>query len=633
MSTVSHASGPELEPYARRTLTATFLGAVDRFGASPAVRWNQAGDWKDLTYNEVRQQVASVAGWLTARGVEAGDRVGILSENRPEWAIFDYAALCLGAVTVPVYPTLPAEQVAHILRDAGVRGLAVSDRGQASKALSADLPEIEWVTVFDEGVGGASGEATGASAALSSLVPFEELRGHEPLGDLEERAEGVGTDDAATLVYSSGTTGLPKGVILTHGNVAYMVAATRQHGSVPASAGDVCLSILPLSHVFERAASYFFWDEGVTIGYARSVETLADDLLELRPHVMVSVPRLFEKLHARVVGAPGLRGRLGRWAGDLGARAQATRDRDRAPGLLDRIQLALADRIVFGTLRRRTGGRMRGFISGGAPLSADVATFFFAAGLPVYEGYGLTETAPVLSANRPGATRLGTVGVPYPGVEIRIAENGEIVARSPGVMKGYWRNEEATAEVLEDDGWFHTGDVGELDANGFLRITDRLKDLIVTAGGKNIAPQPVESEIMRSPYVSQAIMVGDRRAFPAVLVVPDWEAVDAWAAGQGLDLSDRDAATRNPRLLELLHDETVERVGDFARYETPRRFSLLPEEFTVESGLLTPTLKARRRAVEQAFGEAIEKLYAEIDHVKEEVRNLRHRHDREDSST
>ncbi|MFW5952479.1 MAG: AMP-dependent synthetase/ligase, partial [Gemmatimonadota bacterium] len=300
----------------------------------------------------------------------------------------------------------------------------------------------------------------------------------------------------------------------------------------------------------------------------------------------------------------------------------------RRPSLGDRLRLALADRTVFAVLRRRTGGRIRSFISGGAPLDADVATFFFAARLPIYEGYGLTETSPVLTGNGPDATRIGTVGQPYPGVEIRIGDNGEILARSPGVMKGYWNDREATDEAIDDDGWFHTGDVGELDPDGYLRITDRLKDIIVTAGGKNIAPQPVESQVMRSRYVAQAIMVGDRRAFPALLVVPDWEAVDEWAAGRGLDFSDRNAATRDPRLLELLHDETVDRVGDFARYETPKRFSLLPEEFTVESGLLTPTLKARRRAIERAFSEAVEKLYAEIEHVREEVRNIRYRPDR-----
>jgi long-chain acyl-CoA synthetase len=366
--------------------------------------------------------------------------------------------------------------VGHILRDAGVRGLAASTVAQAAKARAAGLESVEWALVFEgaEDGGGGSGPE----------IPFARALEAEPLADLRDRAAAVEPGAVATLVYSSGTTGLPKGVMLTHGNMAYMVAATRAHGSVPAGSGDVCLSILPLSHVFERAASYFFWDEGVTIAYARSVDTLAEDLLTARPHVMVSVPRLFEKLHARIVGAGGLKGRLGRWAGRMGARDHALREAGRTPGFGDRLRLRVADRIVFAVLRRRTGGRLRGFISGGAPLAADVGAFFFSAGLPIYEGYGLTETSPVLSANRPGETRLGTVGVPYPDVELRIGAEGEILARGPGIMKGYWGNEEATRAAIDAEGWFHTGDVGELDSDGFLRITDRLKDLIVTAGGR-----------------------------------------------------------------------------------------------------------------------------------------------------
>jgi long-chain acyl-CoA synthetase len=594
-------SGAALEPFERSTLTATFLGAVDRFDTLPAQRWWNGTRWSQRSYHEALDEVARAAAWLIDRGVAAGDRVAILSENRPEWALFDYAILCLGAATVPVYPSLPADQVAHILEDAGACGVLVDTAAQREKVERAGAGSVDWVTTFER---------------VGRLEPV----------DLRAIASAVSPDHLATVVYSSGTTGPPKGVMLSHGNLAYMVAATAQHGSVPAGPGDSCLSILPLSHVLERAAAYYFWDQGVTIAYARSIDTLAEDLATVRPHVMVSVPRLFEKLHARVMDASGVRGRLGRWADGV-ARDVVDREAVGAePTLWDRLKETAARLTVFSTLRRRTGGRLRGFISGGAPLSPAVAPLFIAAGMPIYEGYGLTETSPVLTANRPGALRLGTVGVPYPGVDVRIADNGEILARGPGIMQGYWNAPEATAESIDGEGWFHTGDVGRIDA-GFLRITDRLKDLIVTAGGKNIAPQPVESEVMRSPYVAQAVMVGDRRAFPAVLVVPDWEAVDRWAAEQGLDLSEREAATRDPRLLELLHDETVDRVRDFARHETPRRLSLLPEEFTVESGLLTPTLKARRRAIEQRFHGAIEKLYAEIDNVREEVRNLRHGHD------
>jgi long-chain acyl-CoA synthetase len=608
--------GDDLDPYERTTLTATFLGAVERCGDLPALRWFQAERWHDLSYRDAADRVGRVAAWLLARGIQPGDRVGILSENRPEWALFDYAALCLGAVTVPIYPTLPADQAGYILRDAGARGVIVSSAAQLAKIQTAreELPALEWVVVLDEG-------CAGAEAGWADLLATS------PLADLPDRARRASPADLATLVYTSGTTGSPKGVMLSHGNFAYMVAATAQHGSVPAGTGDVCLSILPLSHVFERAAAYFFWDRGVTIAYGRSIETLAEDLLEIRPHVMVSVPRLFEKLHGRIVHAGGVRGRLGRWAAATAGRVKVARDAGQAPSPGDQLRLRVADRTVFAMLRRRTGGRLRGFICGGAPLSEPVATFFFAAGLPIYEGYGLTETSPVLAANRPGQVRLGTVGVPYPGVEIRIGDEGEILARGPGIMTGYWQNPIETTRVLESDGWFHTGDVGEVDADGFLRITDRLKDLIITAGGKNIAPQPVESRITTSPYIAQAVMIGDRRAFPVLLVVPDWAALEPWAAEQGVDLSDREAAARDPRLLELMNDETSARIEHLARHEVPRRFSLLPTEFTVDDGLLTPTLKVRRRAVEQAFDEAVERLYVELEHLRVGVRNLTRRGD------
>jgi long-chain acyl-CoA synthetase len=613
--------GAELAPYERTTLAATFLGAVDRFGAQPALRHRDgeaAGGWRDTSYEEAADAVGRIAGWLLGRGTAPGDRIAILSENRPEWALADYAALCIGAVTVPVYPTLPADQVAHILDDAQAGGVIVSNASQLDKVSAWAARAGAWVVVMedddvmdddgvmdDERVGGddgARGVERGGGSVTRTHAPWPELLAGQPEPSLRERAARLQPGDLATLVYSSGTTGAPKGVMLTHGNFAYMVAATAQHGSVPAGAGDVCLSMLPLSHVFERAACYFFWDSGVTIAYAQSLATLADDLAEVRPHVMVSVPRLFDRLHDRVVQSPGVKGRLGRWAAAVARRGTPR-------GLAGRVRFALADRVVYATLRRRTGGRLRGFISGGAPLARDVGAFFFAAGMPIYEGYGLTETSPVLCANRPGQVKLGTVGVPYPGVELRIGAEGEIQARGPGIMHGYWRAPEATAAVLDGEGWLRTGDVGEFDDVGFLRITDRLKDLIVTTGGKNIAPQPVEQAVLRSPYVAQAIMIGDRRPFPVLLVVPDWDGLAGWARQNGLDLTDRDAAVRDPRLLQLIEQDAAALLQSFARHETPRRFGLLPTEFTVESGLLTPTLKPKRRAIEQVFRPVIDDLY------------------------
>ena len=322
------------------------------------------------------------------------------------------------------------------------------------------------------------------------------------------------------------------------------------------------------------------------------------------------MPRLFEKIHQKVVGGSGLKGRIARWASEVGSRVVDRRLTDRPVPLADRARFALADRLVFRKLREKTGGRLRTFISGGAPLAADVARLFFAAGMPIHEGYGLTETSPVLAANQPGRVRLGTVGRPYPGVDLRLGDENEIMARTPGLMSGYWKNPDATARAIDPEGWFHTGDIGAFDAEGYLTITDRLKDIIVTAGGKNIAPQPIELHATRSPYVAQAVVIGDRRPFPVLLVVPDWERLAEWAAEEpGVPIRDRPAAIADPRVLGLLEAQTLGRMDRFARHETPKRIAVLADEFTVEDELLTPTLKVRRRAVETRYADVIDRLY------------------------
>lgn len=589
-------------PFERDTLLRIFLHPVAAFPGAPALQSRHDGRWVSISYAEAAERVARLAAALKARGVGEGDRVAILSENRPEWALADYAVLSLGAVSVPLYPTLPASQLVHILNDSGARLVFVSTPAQGQKLASVrgELPHLERIVGFD---------FADADAGIESFADLVGSGAGASVDALRERAAAVSPERAATLIYTSGTTGTPKGVILSHGNLAYMVAATRQHGSLPLAPGDVAMSLLPLSHVFERAVDYYYWDEGVTIAYAESFERFASNLGDVRPHVMVAVPRVFEKVYERVTGAAGAKGRIARWAAEVGRQKVEAELAGRAPSVAVRLQHAVADRLVFAKVRQALGGRMRIFISGGAPLRGEVAAFFFAAGVRVHEGYGLTETSPVLAANRPGETRLGTVGVPYPGVEMRIAEAGEILARSPGVMRGYWNDPVATAKTVDDDGWFRTGDVGEFDADGFLRITDRLKDLIVTAGGKNVAPQPIESHAAVSRYVAQAVLVGDRRPYPVLLVVPDFEQLGAWAAEQGIH-TDRADLLRHPRVVELFEGETLRCMQPFARYEQPRRLALIPDEMTLESGLLTPTLKVRRRAVEQRYADLIEALYS-----------------------
>ncbi|HUL70385.1 MAG TPA: long-chain fatty acid--CoA ligase [Gemmatimonadales bacterium] len=591
--------------YEHDTLLKIFYGGLDRFGGQEALRFKRAGAWHSLSYREVEQQVARIAAALRVWGLRPGDRVAILSENRPEWAVADYATLAVGGVVVPIYPTLPPDQVAFILRDSGARIVFLSTAAQVDKIrqIRDQVPSLERVITFDP--------AAPEFPAESMARVLETTEADLPwLHELRKRSLGVPPDTLATIIYTSGTTGVPKGVMLTHGNIAATIAASKQHGALPVEPGQVALSLLPLSHIFERACDYFLWDNGVTIAYAESIQAVPANLLEVRPQVMISVPRLFDKVYTKVMNTPGLKGRLLHWAGQVGGTVVDARLSGGRASLWVRVQYWLADLLVFRKIRHLMGGRLTTMISGGAPLSPAVARFFHAAGLPIHEGYGLTETSPVLAANRAGAIRLGTVGPIYPGVEIRIDDTGEILARGPNVMLGYWNNPEATAQALDSERWFHTGDVGEIDREGFLRITDRIKDLIVTAGGKKVAPQPIEGRTTLSPFVAQAIMVGDRRPFPAMLVVPDFDRLIPWAAEHGITDTTRVGLSREPSVRELLEQETLGRLQDLAQFERPKRIAILTEDLTIDSGLLTPTLKVRRRIAEHRFREVIEALYA-----------------------
>ena len=572
-----------------------------------ALRIRRDGRWVELSYREVADQVEDLSVGLLELGVRAGDRVAILSENRPEWAIADYACLAACCTDVPIYPTLPAKQAEYILRDSGAVAILVSTDAQLEKVLSVRdrLPALRHVIAFD-GLG-------------AGVLPYAELltlgrAARERHPEWRSRALRAGPDDLATLIYTSGTTGDPKGVMLTHGNIASNVSTSVDLFSFRES--DECLSFLPLSHIFERMfGHYCMFYKGVLINYAGGIDTVPSDMQDRRPTLMASVPRLYEKIYARVHdtvrSSSPLRRRLFAWGKRVGE-DWADRVVDRRPvppGLA--IARRLADRLVFARLRARTGGQIRFFISGGAPLSPDIARFFFAAGMPILEGYGLTETSPVMAVNTFEHIKLGTVGRPIPGVEIRIAPDGEIITRGPNVMRGYFNKPEATADALDPEGWFHTGDIGVLDSEGFLRITDRKKDLIVTAGGKNIAPQPIENLAKTSKFVASAVMLGDRRPFPIMLVVPNPDAVRGWAQHKGLGDGSLEQLLGMAEVQQKVEREVRKTLRDLAQYEMPKRLLLLPRDFSVEAGELTPTLKVRRRIVEQRHREAIEKLYAD----------------------
>ncbi|HET7603255.1 MAG TPA: long-chain fatty acid--CoA ligase, partial [Gemmatimonadales bacterium] len=562
-----------------RTLNELFFSAIDRWRARPVVmRVKRGGAWQALSYADLLGQVRHLSLGLGALGVRQGDRVAILSENRPEWAIADYACLTARCPDVPVYPTLPASQIQYLLRDSGAVAIFVSSAAQRAKleGIRGELPALRHVIAMD------------ADAAGNGALAFAEVleTGRAVTGQDEAwRALALATepDDLATLIYTSGTTGEPKGVMLTHGNITSNVIGGLQR--LPLRDSDECLSFLPLSHIFERMAGHFcMMQSGAIINYATSMDTVAAEMGEVHPTVVLSHPRLYEKVYARVLenalGGSAIKKQLFFWAKRVGEQwVEYTLGQRRVPGWLA-LRYRIASSLVFAKLRARVGGRIRFFVSGGAPLSADIAKFFYAAGLPVLEGYGLTETSPVIAVNGTEALKLGTVGKPLDNVEVEIAPDGEILTRGPHVMKGYFNKPEATAEAIDSQGWFHTGDIGMLDAQGFLRITDRKKDIIVTAGGKNIAPQPIENQAKSSKFVSNAVMLGDRRKFPIMLIVPNRGQLAAWAERKGVQAGSWEALLAKPDVQDKMDRELKRVLRDRAHFEMPKKLLLLPEDFS-----------------------------------------------------
>jgi long-chain acyl-CoA synthetase len=590
------------------TLNDVFFGAVERYSSKEAaLRYKAGGTWHGITHQEVARRVKHTSLGLRELGVRPGDRVAIMSPNRPEWAIADFACLTGRCADVPVYPTLPARQAAYVLRDSGAVAVFVSDAEQYAKVAEtrADIPALRHVILFE---GAATDPGTITLRDLEKTGAAAESRSP----DYERDARAARPDDVATLIYTSGTTGDPKGVMLTHGNFTTNVLSALLR--LPVGPDDSALSLLPLSHSFERMAGHYaLFHAGVTIAYAESLETVAANMGELRPTVVLAVPRLYEKIYGRVLenamAGSALKRRIFFWAKRNGeAWAERVLAGEPLPAGL-KLQRAVGDRLVFSKLRQRTGGRIRFFVSGGAPLSADIARFFYAAGLPILEGYGLTESSPVICVNPVDRPKLGTVGPAIAGVEVRIAEDGEVLARGPNIMKGYYNKPEATREAVDADGWLHTGDIGELDADGYLRITDRKKDIIVTAGGKNIAPQPIENLVKTSSFVVNAVMIGDRRKFPIMLVVPNRDTLVKWAEGRGLATGEYDRLLEHPDAVAKVEREVMANLRELASYETPKKLVLLPNDFTIEAGELTPTLKVKRRIVEQRYREAIEAAY------------------------
>ena len=590
------------------TLNEIFFDAIERYGKPDALQYKRGAKYVSISHADLERRVRHAALGLRSLGILRGARVGILSENRPEWAIADYSALTSGITDVPIYPTLPADQIAYILVDSGASAIFVSSAEQVAKiaGIRSQVPSLLHVISFDE-VG------TAADLTLGEL----EQRGAaaetpESIADYRRTADAVEPDDIATLIYTSGTTGNPKGVMLTHNNIRSNVEATRY--SLPFKGDDVSLSFLPLSHIFQRTGDYVMFATGTSIAYAESVDTVPINMQEVRPTIMFSVPRLYEKMYARVlqnaVAGGFVKRNIFHWARNVADKWADVVLAGRKPdGLLAR-KYALAQKLVFSRLKARTGGRIRFFVSGGAPLANEINKFFFAAGLTILEGYGLTETSPVIGVNTPADFRIGTIGRPVAGVEVKIASDGEILTRGPGVMKGYYNNPVATAEAIDSDGWFSTGDIGEI-RDGFIAITDRKKDIIVTAGGKNIAPQPIENLVKTNKYVSQAVMIGDKRKFPSMLIVPNFEQLEAWAKRKNIIWTDRAQLLRMPTIQAKMEKEVMGRVVALAHYEMPKKIGLLENDFSLEKGEMTPTQKVKRRVVDKNYKAMIDSLYVE----------------------
>jgi long-chain acyl-CoA synthetase len=576
----------------------------------PVLMQKVEGNYVGITYSELRRRVELFAFGLAALGLKRGDRVSIIAENRPEWVVSDQAIAALGGVSVPLYPTMTAKQNEYIFNDAGVRFAVVSNQFQLNKVLRVreNIPTLEKIILITEREGPLEPDVL----LYSRVMELGEKFAHDNPDHVNAARAMVRPQDLLTLIYTSGTTGNPKGVMLTHDNlVSNMISAAQVIDFGPA---DVLLSFLPLSHSFERMAGYYTaLSCGATVAYAESVETVRDNMLEVRPTIVTTVPRLFERIHSRALklvdGGPALSRKIFYWAIRVGkAYAAATRaGKLRSPLLA--VEHKIADHLVFAKLREKTGGRMRFFVSGGAALAREFGEFFEAVGLKIIEGYGLTETSPVISANRLEHYKWGSVGPVIPGVSVRIAGDGEILVKGPNVMKGYWGNQEATNEVLDSEGWLHTGDIGHLDAEGFLCITDRKKHLFVSSGGKNIAPQPIENLFLSSKYIEQFMLIGDRRMFLTALIVPDFDALKEYADSHNIPYADNAELTRHPAVNDLIENNIAQIQKDLANFERVRKFTLLDRQFTIEDGELTPTQKVRRKAIEQRYKQIIESMY------------------------
>ncbi len=592
------------------TIPQMIFTQAGKYGKKPALRTKQMGRYREISWSELASQTESMALGLLDLGIQPGDRVAILSESRPEWAIADLGILSAGAVTVPIYTSLTTDEIRYILKDAGVHAVFVSTTDLMAKVLSLQ-EELDLKLILFESPYRISGPRVWW---FGELLGVGHTTGPQMRETLPEFLKNASAEDTASIIYTSGTTGQPKGVMLTHRNFLSNCEAIGRH--LPIDENDSSLSFLPLSHVFERTTGYYFvLSVGGTITYAESLEKVGENLLEVKPTILIAVPRFYEKMLEKIQETARNFSKtkrvIFRWAVSTGQRWAACKTTSGQVSLFLSLQYRLADELVFQKIRARMGGHLRFCISGGAPLSKDLGEFFYAAGIIILEGYGLTETSPVITANQPDHLRFGTVGRLLPGIEVRIAEDGEILARGPNIMKGYFNNPKATEEALDAQGWFRTGDIGRLDPDGFLKITDRKKDLIKTSGGKMVAPQYLEAAFKSDGLIDDCVVIGDRRKYLSALLVPNVQRLEEFAKKSSLRYADAKELVNLPEVKTLLWESTVRVNKNLAPFEQIKKITLLAEPFTPASGTLTPTLKVKRRVVAERYANQIEAMYRE----------------------
>ena len=596
---------------AEDTLARLFWSRVDRSGDRPAQQFKRGATWVTITYRELGEIVREMALGLLVLNRQQGDTVALLSGSRAEWVQADFAIYAAGCVTVPIYPTYPPDLIAYVVNDSGARTLIVEDATQLAKALEArpKMAGLEHIIVM---AGYDAPQPPETVMTCDALRRLGRDKADALRGMLATRVASVKTDDIATIVYTSGTTGPPKGVVQTHAN---HIASLKSSGqATPVMEGWTHLLFLPLAHSFARLESYLGIYHGLTTAFAETLEKVGDNLRETRPHFICSVPRVFEKVYAKILagveaGSP-LKKKIFNWAIGVGREVSRHQQRGQPVPAGLAIRRKIAHKLVFSKLHAALGGRLQWAVSGGAPLARDIAEFFHAAGILVLEGYGLTETCPVLTFNRPEKFKFGSVGQALPGVEIRIADDGEILARGANIAtRGYYKQADATAAVFEPTGWFHTGDIGHIDPEGFLYITDRKKDLIVTAGGMNIAPQNIENMLKADPFISQAMIYGDRRPYPVALITVSPEELEKFAREAGLLTTDPALLAKHPKIVERVARTVEAKNTQLQSYAKIKKFTVLPSDFSQDSGELTPTLKVKRKVVSEKYRDVIEELY------------------------